>query len=84
MGLKLRVNWFDKTTDDFIGKEYSNDFGDDDKIIEALGLPLDDTMNNGFFDVIPDWVPVLQSHIEHKFDLKKFDYQVAFDYRDEW
>ncbi|MBI0552602.1 colicin E3-like toxin immunity protein [Pectobacterium parmentieri] len=84
MGLKLRVNWFDKTTDDFIGKEYSNDFGYDDKIIEAFGLPLDDTMNNGFFDVIPDWVPVLQLHLTHKIDLKKFNYQVAFDYRDEW
>ncbi|WEF10307.1 cloacin immunity family protein [Pectobacterium actinidiae] len=84
MGLKLRVNWFNKTTDDFIGKEYSNDFGDDDKIIEALGLPLDDTMNNGFFDVTPDWLPILQPHIAHKIDLKKFDYQVAFDYRDAW
>lgn len=26
MGLKLRVYWFDKKTEDFIGEEYSKDF----------------------------------------------------------
>lgn len=33
MGLKLRVYWFDKKTEDFIGEEYSKDFGDDDFLI---------------------------------------------------
>lgn len=47
MGLKLRLTWFDKNNDDFKGEEYSKDFGDDDSLIDALGLPLDDTMNNG-------------------------------------
>ncbi|MEE3649462.1 MULTISPECIES: colicin E3-like toxin immunity protein [unclassified Brenneria] len=84
MGLKLQLNWFDKVTEDFVGDEYSQDFGDDDAIIEQCGLPLDDTMNNGFFNVTEDWVPILQPYITHKIDLKNHIYQVAFDYRDKW
>ncbi|MCB6166090.1 cloacin immunity family protein, partial [Klebsiella pneumoniae] len=28
MGLKLNLTWFDKKTEEFIGEEYSKDFGD--------------------------------------------------------
>ncbi|MFQ0105269.1 colicin E3-like toxin immunity protein, partial [Klebsiella pneumoniae] len=27
MGLKLRLTWFDKKTEEFKGEEYSKDFG---------------------------------------------------------
>ena len=36
MGLKLHINWFDKTTEEFKGGEYSKDFGDDGSVIERL------------------------------------------------
>ncbi|MBO0246528.1 cloacin, partial [Vibrio sp. Vb0592] len=29
MGLKLRLTWFDKKTEELKGEEYSKDFGDD-------------------------------------------------------
>ncbi len=84
MGLKLQLNWFDKVTEDFVGEEYSQDFGDDDTIIEQCGLPLDDTMNNGFFNVTADSAAIIQLHLKHKIDLKRHIYQVSFDYRDTW
>lgn len=29
MGLKIRISWFDKKTEDFKGEEVSKDFGED-------------------------------------------------------
>lgn len=51
MGLKLDLTWFDKKTEEFKGEEYSKDFGDDGSVIESLGMPLKDNINNGCFDV---------------------------------
>ncbi len=50
MGLKLHIHWFDKKTEEFKGGEYSKDFGDDGSVIESLGMPLKDNINNGWFD----------------------------------
>ena len=47
MGLKLHIHWFDKKTEEFKGGEYSKDFGDDGSVIESLGMPLKDNINNG-------------------------------------
>lgn len=84
MGLKVYLQWFDKKNEDFIGNEYSVDLGDDDTIIEETISPDINIINAGSFDVISDWVPSLQKHINHKIELDKYDYQVAFEYRDEW
>ncbi|EOF8198221.1 colicin E3-like toxin immunity protein [Yersinia enterocolitica] len=84
MGLKLRLTWFDKTTNVFVGTEYSKDFGDDDTIIERLELPLDDTMNNGEFDVAPSWITSIQPYFKNIIAIDNYDYFIAFDYRDEW
>ena len=52
MGLKLRVYWFDKKTENFIGEEYSKDFGDDDFLIEETVNPQNENIiNNGEFDL---------------------------------
>lgn len=84
MGLKIHLQWFDKKTENFIGKEYSADLGDDDTVIEQTVNPAENIINNGGFDVISVWVPYLQKHLSHKIELDKYDYQVAFDYRDNW
>ncbi|UDN35769.1 cloacin immunity family protein [Proteus vulgaris] len=84
MGLKVYLQWFDKKNEDFIGNEYSVDLGDDDTIIEETINPDINIINNGGFDVISDWAPSLQKHINHKIELDKYDYQVAFEYRDKW
>ncbi|SUC49841.1 colicin immunity protein [Proteus mirabilis] len=84
MGLKIDLTWFDKKTESFIGEEYSVDLGDDDTVIEQTVNPTENIINAGSFDVISAWVPYLQKYIKHKIELNKYDYQVAFDYRDKW
>ncbi|CAM3256186.1 Colicin-E3 immunity protein (ImmE3) (Microcin-E3 immunity protein) (Colicin-E3 chain B) (modular protein) [Xenorhabdus nematophila ATCC 19061] len=81
MGIQLKLTWFDKKNEDFVGKEYSQDLGYDDSIIENCGLPLDDTLNNGVFDVLDAWVPVLQGNFNHQINFDKHFYQISFDYR---
>ena len=46
MGLKLRLEWFDRKTELLVGKEYSKDLGDDGSVIESLGLPLRGSRSN--------------------------------------
>ena len=82
MGLKLHIHWFDKKNEEFKGGEYSKDFGDDCSVIERLGMPLKDNINNGWFDVEKRWVPILQPYFKNVIDISKFDYFVSFDYRD--
>ncbi|WP_097306107.1 colicin E3-like toxin immunity protein [Pseudomonas chlororaphis] len=84
MGLKVRLDWYDKKTDLGEGQEYSEDLGDDASIFGALGLPVENNVNNGGFDVGRAWVSVLQHHFAHVIDLAAYDYQVSFDYRDQW
>ncbi|MGV7959681.1 cloacin immunity family protein [Photorhabdus tasmaniensis] len=84
MGLKLNIAWFDRKTEEFIGEEYSGDLGDDGSVIEKLGLPIEDNINNGGFDVKKEWVPTLESYFKNKIETDKYWYQVSFDYRDKW
>ncbi|HCZ9102425.1 TPA: cloacin immunity family protein [Klebsiella michiganensis] len=84
MGLKLRLEWFDRKTELLVGKEYSKDLGDDGSVIESLGLPLKDNINNGGFDVEEKWGPLLQPYFKNKIDVDEYWYQISFDYRDEW
>ncbi|HAS1881212.1 cloacin [Enterobacter hormaechei] len=84
MGLKIRISWFDKKTEDFKGEEVSKDFGEDSSVMESLGLPMKDNINNGEFDMDNGWVPFLQPHFQNRIDTSKFNYFVAFDYRDKW
>jgi len=80
MGLKIRLEWFDKKTEFLEGKEYSTDLGDDGSIIEALGLIDEPEIYDGGFDVKADWAMKLQSLFSQKIELAKFDYQVSFRY----
>ncbi|WP_367374420.1 colicin E3-like toxin immunity protein [Pseudomonas lini] len=84
MGLKVRLDWYDKETEIAEGKEYSADLGDDGSIIEALGLMGESEIYDGGFDVLASWVPELQSLFNHQIDITAFDYQVAFRYRQVW
>lgn len=84
MGLKLKLEWFDLKTDECLGKERSEDLGEDGSVMERLGLPLKDNINNGGFDVEPAWVPILQPYFRDKIEADKYCYQVAFDNREQW
>ncbi|MBO1541715.1 colicin E3-like toxin immunity protein [Pseudomonas sp. OA65] len=84
MGLKLKLDWYDKETELGEGREYSKDFGDDPWVLDALGVPVENNINIGGFDVGDEWARILQPHFEHTMDLAMYDYQVSFDYRDVW
>lgn len=85
MGLKFRLQWFDKLTELGVGKEYSVDFGDDANVMtDGLGLPTKDIVNNGSFELKREWIRCLQPHFTHHINLSSYDYFISFDYRDKW
>jgi hypothetical protein len=84
VGLKVRLDWYDKKTDVGVGEELSKDFGDDGSVIEALGIPIENNINHGGFNVTNDWTNILQTHFTHTINLALYDYQVSFDYCDHW
>ncbi|KAB0505332.1 MULTISPECIES: colicin E3-like toxin immunity protein [Pseudomonas] len=84
MGLKIRLNWYDKKTEIGVGREYSKDFGDDASFMDELGIESENNINNGGFDVDGDWAVILQLYFVHTIELSSYDYQVSFDYRDAW
>ncbi|CAI1872814.1 Microcin-E3 immunity protein [Serratia ficaria] len=84
MGLKIHIQWFGKNNEEFKGEEYSKDFGDDGTVMESLGVPLKDNINNGVFDVEITWVPLLQPYFKNKIEVDRYWYQISFDYHDSW
>lgn len=84
MGLRIRLEWYDKESELGVGEEMSKDFGQDRIVLDALGIPIENNINNGGFNVLESWVAHLQPHFQHAIDLSAYDYQVAFDYRDVW
>jgi hypothetical protein len=84
MGLKLRLEWYDKQTDLCEGEEYSKDLGDDESVLNALGIPVENNINNGGFNVFEEWVPIIQPYFQHGIVFKTYDYQISFDYSDVW
>ena len=84
MGLKVRLNWYDKNTEIGVAKEYSTDLGDDGALIEAFGLMDEPEIYDGGFDVLPAWITDLQPLFNHQIEPAAFDYQVSFRYRQVW
>lgn len=81
MGLKLRLAWYDRNTEQGEGVEFSQDFGGDVSIIDKLGLSIDHDINNGEFDVANEWLAILQPLFMHSIDLGLFNYQISFNYK---
>jgi hypothetical protein len=84
MGLKLRLEWFDKTTELGIGTERSADLGEDYTVVDSLGLSVDDDINNGMFELREEWLSTMQPYFSHKVSLSESDYFFALDYRKSW
>jgi hypothetical protein len=84
MGLKLRLEWFDKPTENFQGEEFSDDLGDDESVLNALGIPVENNINNGGFNVGSQWVAIIQPYFRHTIEITDSDYQISFDYRENW
>ena len=84
MGLKVRLDWYNRDTEIAEGQEYSADLGDDFSIIQTLGLLDEKEIYDGGFDVSAGWVVALQYLFKHRIDISTHDYQVAFRYRKPW
>ncbi|UZE13285.1 cloacin immunity family protein [Pseudomonas sp. B21-053] len=84
MGLKLRLEWYDKQTERYQGEECSKDLGDDESVLNALDIPAENNINNGGFNVGRHWVDIIQPYFQHPINLAAHDYQIAFDYRETW
>jgi hypothetical protein len=84
MGLKLRLEWYHKQNHLCEGKEYSKDLGDDETVLNALGIPVENNINNGGFNVLEDWIRVIQPYFQHGIVFKTYDCQISFDYSDVW
>ena len=84
MGLKIRLNWYDKGTELGVGKEYSADLFEDGSVIKALGLMAEPEIYDGGFDVLAIWIPHLQPLFNHQIEPGVFDYQISFRYRPIW
>lgn len=83
--MKIRLQWYDMRTELGEGTEFSNDFGENMEFMTiGLRIPTKNNVNNVFFDVEAEWIPVLQPHLLHKITPTVYDYQVSFDYRDNW
>ncbi|ASV34720.1 colicin transporter [Pseudomonas sp. NS1(2017)] len=82
MGLKVRLEWFDRTTECLSGMEESANLGDDYSVISKLGLSVDEDVNNGMFELRREWLPQIQAHFSHEIKLSESDYFIAFDYED--
>ncbi|MEB0203975.1 colicin E3-like toxin immunity protein [Pseudomonas sp. CCC3.1] len=81
MGLKVRLAWYNKSTELGEGKELSQDFGDDVAVLIHLKLSTEHDINNGEFNVKNDWLTILQPLFMHRINLDAFDYQVSFNYK---
>lgn len=82
VGLRVELEWFDKTTEHWVAEESSIDLGEDSTVMENLEIPVAHNINNGGFDVKYKWLETLQPLFKHRIDLNIYDYQVSFNYRD--
>lgn len=84
MGLKLRLEWFDKSTELGLGIERSADLGEDYTVVDSLSLSVEDDINNGMFQLREEWLLTIQPLFSHKIISSESDYFLALDYRKSW
>ena len=84
MAMKIRLEWFNKQTESLEAEEYSANFEEDNNILNALGLRDEPQIYAGGFDILPNWITLLQPHFHHVIDPSLFDYQISFRYQGSW
>ncbi|MGF6704460.1 hypothetical protein ABIA58_001300 [Pseudomonas frederiksbergensis] len=78
MALRIRLEWYDKSTDLGLGEELSNIIEDNDFVFTTLGLTDEHQIFDGGYNVLPEWISLLQSYFTHPIDTARHDYQIAF------
>jgi hypothetical protein len=84
MTMKIRLQWFNKTTDNLEASEHSADFEEEDSILNALDLNEEPQIYAGGFDVLPSWITILQPYFQHVIAPGLFNYQISFRYQGAW
>lgn len=84
MVMKIRLAWYDKRTENLEAEEYSMNFEDDESILIALGLDEEPQIYAGGFDILPNWIGILQPHFKQVINPRLFDYQISFSYQGTW
>jgi hypothetical protein len=84
MVMKIRLEWFNKQTENLEADEYSANLEEDDSVLEALDLHDEPQIYAGGFDVLPAWIAILQPHFQHAIEPGLFDYQISFRYQGAW
>ncbi|MGF6459910.1 colicin E3-like toxin immunity protein [Pseudomonas frederiksbergensis] len=78
MALIIRLEWYDQNTDLGFGEELSSIIEDDDFVFTKLGLTDEYQIFDGGYNVLPEWISLLQSYFKHPIDPAQHDYQIAF------
>ena len=84
MVMKVRLEWFNKQTENLEADEYSVNLEEDDDILKALDLHDEPQIYAGGFDVLLSWIAILQPHFRHVIEPRLFDYQISFRYQGAW
>ncbi|MEX5495035.1 MULTISPECIES: cloacin immunity family protein [Pseudomonas] len=58
-GLKVRLEWFDRTKKWLSERDEPADLGNDCAVISKLGLPINEDVNNGMFELRQRWLPLI-------------------------
>ncbi|MCQ9186780.1 cloacin immunity family protein, partial [Streptomyces sp. IBSBF 2953] len=64
MVMKVRLEWFDKFTENLEADEYSANL-EEDSILKSLDLHNEPQIYAGGFNVLPTWITILQPHFQH-------------------
>ncbi|MCS4250337.1 cloacin immunity family protein [Pseudomonas sp. BIGb0164] len=82
--MKIRLRWYEKQSNDLKAAEYSSDIEDPDSVFEALGLGEETALYADVFNVLPNWITIIQPYIQHMIEPNKLDYQISFRYQGAW
>ena len=84
MVMKIRLRWYEKQSSDLKADEYSANIEDPDNVFEALGLSEETAIYADVFNVLPNWITIIQPYFQHMIEPKQLDYQISFRYQDAW
>lgn len=84
MVMKIRLQWYETHSNDLKADEYSADIEDSDSVFEALGLGEETAIYADVFNVMAEWITIIQPYFQHMIEPDQFDYQISFGYQGAW
>lgn len=84
MVMKIKLRWYEKQSNYLKATEYSADIEDPDSVFEALGLGDETAIYADVFNVLPNWITIIQPYFQHMIEPNKLDYQISFRYQGAW